>query len=940
MAACRTTLFPIIEGPSRKSARVEFETQDDCSQSPHALVARLQVPHMTDPDLELVHAQDAGAVFINADLHIHSHGGSADVPDASMSPEGIVDSAVRQGLSLIAITDHNNGANCSRAINHAQENYPGQVLVLAGTEISTSNGHLLVFFSPDDVQSLLTFLGQIGIVNQWGSRDSRTARSMADVATIAHNLGGVCVAAHVDSQPNGFETRAPGRPQWKEDILTSPGLWGVEIKDAENIEWFSGTEAGNDGGHRNQLVAARSAIAALQGRPSIARIRSSDAHRMDVFEHPSPDKSWTRFKLTQLSFEAFKTALKDPSARVVASVPTSARTTPRIEGIAITGGFLDSSVIHFSPNLNCLIGGRGTGKSTTLRSIAYCMGHDEEFATFDSCPQSISVFCIGGNGVRYRFQRTRGGTTVTHALTAGGETEVPATSFKVDYFGHGALARIAGAPDDAPNLQRFLDRHIDVRQLEVAEAGIASELRTNGTALAQLEVEAAELPAKEQELADIQAQLQLAQEGNLAEIAAIRKGMNAETTLADRLEELASSLHAGVTLQNWRSDFNAIRASVGDTSGDTQAEAVLNAVGQLVADSNSAIEESEQSINARMRTTAAEIRAQLALLANNHAQMRTALDGRVSDLRAQGLDAGIEQLEDLLKKQQEASASVASIQGRREQLDQHRAARQTLLERLVNGREELDRLRRQQLNIVNRHLDAAIPDYKIWIMYIDGAMTSEYLRFMKDALVGSHVRETVIKTLCERVSPTELSDLVRAADVQELATRAGITADQAGQIHAWLHFWEKIFALQIVNRPAKPQIRVRSRATNQDIPIRQLSDGQRHTILLTIAMLAETSAPLIIDQPEDDLDNAFVFNNVVQTLRSVKERRQVITATHNANIAVLGDSEQILPMTRSGDRGAIGERGSIDRTETKQAVEEILEGGRSAFARRMEFYGH
>ena len=61
--------------------------------------------------------------------------------------------------------------------------------------------------------------------------------------------------------------------------------------------------------------------------------------------------------------------------------------------------------------------------------------------------------------------------------------------------------------------------------------------------------------------------------------------------------------------------------------------------------------------------------------------------------------------------------------------------------------------------------------------------------------------------------------------------------------------------------------------------------------------------PLVIDQPEDDLDNAFIFTSVVDTLRRIKERRQVLMITHNANIAVLGDSELILPMRRNGESG-------------------------------------
>ena len=126
----------------------------------------------------------------------------------------------------------------------------------------------------------------------------------------------------------------------------------------------------------------------------------------------------------------------------------------------------------------------------------------------------------------------------------------------------------------------------------------------------------------------------------------------------------------------------------------------------------------------------------------------------------------------------------------------------------------------------------------------------------------------------------------------------------------------------------------------KDIPVLQLSDGQRHTILLTIAMLAESNVPRVIDQPEDDLDNAFIFSSIVTTLRAIKEKRQVILVTHNANIAVLGDSELILPMHRENDLGKTIDRGSIDADATKKSVMDILEGGKDGFMRRKEIYSY
>jgi ABC-type cobalamin/Fe3+-siderophores transport system ATPase subunit len=137
-----------------------------------------------------------------------------------------------------------------------------------------------------------------------------------------------------------------------------------------------------------------------------------------------------------------------------------------------------------------------------------------------------------------------------------------------------------------------------------------------------------------------------------------------------------------------------------------------------------------------------------------------------------------------------------------------------------------------------------------------------------------------------------------------------------------------VITVKLKNQPAK------------EIPVNQLSDGQKHTILLTIAMLSDSTVPLIIDQPEDDLDNAYIYSSLVTNLRQVKERRQIILVTHNANIAVLGDAEQILPMYRNGENGEIKNRGSIDNPVTKQAVQSILEGGETAFKKRMDMYGY
>ncbi len=125
-------------------------------------------------------------------------------------------------------------------------------------------------------------------------------------------------------------------------------------------------------------------------------------------------------------------------------------------------------------------------------------------------------------------------------------------------------------------------------------------------------------------------------------------------------------------------------------------------------------------------------------------------------------------------------------------------------------------------------------------------------------------------------------------------------------------------------------------------PLERLSAGQRSTAILLLALL-ESEGPLILDQPEDDLDNRFIYEGVVRRLRDTKEQRQFLIATHNANIPVLGDAEQIIILAAEQDgdriRAQVAQRGSIDDDDLHGPLEDVVEGGREAFERRKQKYG-
>ena len=284
---------------------------------------------------------------------------------------------------------------------------------------------------------------------------------------------------------------------------------------------------------------------------------------------------------------------------------------------------------------------------------------------------------------------------------------------------------------------------------------------------------------------------------------------------------------------------------------------------------------------------------------------------------------------------------IASVEQRSGELKLCQEQRVKLRAELKEVRENMTSQRKAQLKGINTNLAQTIKDYTIFVRYDDAGITAEFESFIQEKMRGTYLQDNLIETVCSNITPSDLADLVLQRDYQKIADITEVSTDWAEKIVDKLCYWGVLFELQVLAKQPKPIITVRTKSTPpKEIPVLQLSDGQRHTILLTIAMLAESNVPLVIDQPEDDLDNAFIFSSIVTTLRAIKERRQVILVTHNANIAVLGDSELILPLRRENDCGKIKDRGSIDAAATRQCVMAILEGGSAAFLRRKEMYNH
>lgn len=881
-----------------------------------------------------------GAHFYNGDLHVHSFGGSHDVKDTSMTVEAIIEEAVKQHITLLAITDHNSDANTQRSIDYAQR-YAGQILVLAGVEVSTAHGHLLVYASPERAGAIRDLLGRIKLVGKQGDPDAHTAMSMADVIREAHQLGCISIAAHLDREKSGFETLAPGYPNWKKDVLASPGLYGLECDKAEHLCWYSEVdEATDDGANRKQLYQARCAAPATMGRPELAHLQGSDAHTLAAFRAGRAGKVLTRFKLNDLSFEAFRVALTMPEARVraMASLP---RWLPKILGMQVSGGFLDGETYHYSPNLNCFIGGRGTGKSTALKTLAYGLGIDDELEEHDNGPGSVVVYCEDGDGVRYRFERVRGGRPLVKAKEEGEIVDVPESAFRVEYYRQAELAEVAKDPLKNPQLlQEFLDRHLVLSDLTGKEAQLIAALKQNSAQLIPLEVSAGQLSEKNKQLGEVNKKLLIAEEGKLKDIAAEQSQLSGERSLSQSLAGVQDTYSRGVSLANFLKDYDAMAKVAQPLTTSPDSVAALAKVKAAIDRANTALRAKETEIKSALKAEATAITTALAELKIAHGKSEAALNIKIADLQKKGLAGNIAELGTLLKQKETLTKEINEINGQAAQLKQLRLDRTNYLRDLAEVREAVTLRRKAQLQSVNQNLAKTISDFTVYVHYDPAGIVSAFKQFILDAMQGTHFREDAAQTFCCGVTPAKLAELMWAQDKAAIAAIGTVGEEWANVIFEKLWIYEKLHALEAMGKPPCPVIAVKTKgAAPKSIAVSLLSDGQKHTILLTIAMLAQSNIPLIIDQPEDDLDNAFIFSTVVKVLREIKESRQVIVVTHNANIAVLGDAELLFPMRRNGDGGAAFDRGSVDGGDTKAAVLKILEGGELAFQRRKEIYG-
>lgn len=615
--------------------------------------------------------------------------------------------------------------------------------------------------------------------------------------------------------------------------------------------------------------------------------------------------------------------------------------------LGVTGGFLAGAQLEFADGLNCLIGGRGAGKTTALEFLRFGLGLMPDQKAYPQRHRAIDTLVKAnlGNGrlsieirtkTDMRYTAGRSAHDTVQVLNEMG-TAVPISLdrdqiFGADVFSQNEIEEIASSPAaQLELLDRFqehetvtIDRELEQLQRQLDQS--STDLRRIDQEVDGARVRASELPVLEEKLK------------GLAEVAGpdanrINAAHAAKSQRA-REEKVPDLILAALQklVREIGSSESAFQAGVG-AQFDTQIRQGANRelFQALQADVDAftrQLANTVRSIESEARRVEERIRTHSAVLAERHAIQ----EAEYRTIIAASEELGERATERVVLQTTFANAqSAANEQLAKEQQRQGMIqTRGELLKRASELRDQRFTLRKK----IAERLSSQFPSIRVTVT--QAADLEEYQELVTEALKGAGLKQgAAAERLCHVFLPGELADMVAKNDINTLMQRTGFDEDRSKKILNALGGGGVHYTIGAVALNDRPSIELLDGDTFKDST--HLSTGQRCTTILPI-LLTQSERPLLIDQPEDNLDNAFVYETIVRALRAIKGNRQVIFVTHNPNIPVLGEAERVFVFSSDGQHSTLKQVGTVD--DCREQIERILEGGREAFLLRKARYGH
>ena len=861
--------------------------------------------------------------FHNCDLQVHTPADRQQLygnvggrePNQSFA-RTLMEAHANVGVEVIAVTDHNR-VDWYPALSEAGQEYG--VSVFPGLEVSVNGCHLLLLWDRSQegyelAQRFLQTLWPPGELPFYENGDpkpvalgqvlevaGRAAEHRALVLaphTTAKGIGifakGVC-RNHVEVAQSGFVLGFDVMGDKQADVLKNPKAVFGNVPPS----WFiSGDVRSLD------QVGRRTMYLKLSPAPTLEGIRQAFL---------MPD---TRLRFPQILQSEWAHV---SGAQFLASPRPS---WPRIESVKIEGGFHSGLSAEIAPGLNALIGGKGTGKSTLIEIIRYVLdggepivvdGHSNRRSNFRANAEAW-IGIVNAQDEPYTIHRS-GDESPARLLRDGHDTEVDVRRrFEVTVFGQRELQELASRTE---LLREFVASQVGAKwesALKI-ESEIVSGLQSAERELSQIESDLERMQEFLDELGDIRERLLRAQD-------------RGAENLVEESNTLAELDRAVTEVFDWP---DKVSAAVNHLEGTLPAPTVASHhllpqdlaghISQLEATVTRAVGELRSAID----STAAEKEARSAEWKNSHQSERHRIQ---SELAEAGI-ANPDELDSLQRRRASLTNLVNNQEGAVNRKSQLTGQRKEQLMALAEIRRRKSRLTEEAA----RELTASVGE-RIRVRTDPLADRSKLLALFDEHLRGQAVRRAQLERLVES-SPSVIAEAMLAGPkfLAALGCSAATAAKLAELPTSVVRACEEC---DIPDR-VTVEINLGGEGAENWVSVQEVSPGQRATALLALALVSGKS-PLIIDQPEDDLDNRYIYDEVVKVLRTVCNARQVIVATHNANVAVLGDAELVLALDADSGQGKLLALGGLESPSVAETTRRILEGGDEAFRARHRRY--
>ena len=866
--------------------------------------------------------QFPGARWWKFDFHTHTPK-SMDFNDKTMTPEDWLKAFMEKGIDCVAITDHNSGEWVDRlkqTLKELQENKPQwfrPIYLFPGVEISANgNVHILAIFgcnrNKSDIDNLLDAVKYNGTK---GDTDGVTGKSIIDVVDEIAERGGIPIPAHVDIKRGLFELEG----QTLGDILKKENIYAMELRDSNY--------------QKHQLY--------IDEKLQWTEIIGSDVH--DFSQENFGTFTWV--KMDEPSIEGLKLALQDGDVSVNCNMNDTPNKLPTyfIEKLEISDakyiGHQTALECNFSPFLNAIIGGRGSGKSTLLEFIRLVLRRDKDIprplekdsSKYFSLEENDSLLntdtkislLYWKNNIYYRLNWSPKPDNPSLEEKKDDGTWEPAQGdikvlFPAYIYSQKQIFELARNPralidiiDEAPEvgakniktrIRELINRykHIESKQQELQEK-IDQEIRLRGefNDLAR-QIEYIEKSGHKEVMQKYRLRQQQLNELDILE--------NQWKEAYNQLVETQEKITPSAFVKEIFSEYDDVLSAIETTNEKWQS--IHDQLSDLVQEANSVVAEWQTEKN-----TADWMQALKTDMAQ-YEQLRTQLE-------QQGIDPDRYPL--LLTQQK-------SIQKELELINEYQSLRQTLesekkevFDQIRENRKTLSEKRQEFLTSVlhdNQFVGIEIlPFGEEWYEIEDEirSMLQCPDRFDKDIESLRDLYEQnddqKIEKLKDAIKDIRNGNIV-AKDNRFTTHLKALPQESISDFLTWFPGDN----LEVTYGPDRQRIQ-------------QGSPGQKTAALLAF-ILSYGDEPLLLDQPEDDLDNKLIYDLIVRQLRETKTKRQVIVVTHNANIVVNGDAEMVLPLEVVRGQTYVQQPASIQQRNVREYICNILEGGEKAFEQR------